>query len=387
MKHKLIVFLFTTLLSVGVLLPLVKLPVNAAQTITHREEYKIWRSYLMVYECLDESFTDPTAQQSEDDRIKKIFQENKRTNAGQGDFAGNRLDDRPGDYFLEDVLGLDSEKFGCGVKEDIYPALEVLGFGNGIEEFADYLNEGDFRAGGDEIKKDEVRKGLQSIVQEKGARLGLDQEADFQYWYFRSLFEADEDVGGCSGSLLNNREKDSSTPGTYYYVKSDGSIFPRTYANYNKGTTEHVEGMDEFMTRVMSDDKPTCVNIANQLTEARAQAFANWISTASDEVRAAQESETSSNSSIDPDGGEQRETCEETANSFFAWAACPLIGALNDTADWLFDFADSLLNIEAQKIYEDDGLRTVWGYFRVIATLALLAVGLVMVISQAVGGQ
>lgn len=81
------------------------------------------------------------------------------------------------------------------------------------------------------------------------------------------------------------------------------------------------------------------------------------------------------------------ETCEEELASPLAWIACPLIGAMQDSITFFFNIADELLNVDAQKFYGDTGLRQTWSYFRGIATFSLIAIALVMILSQAIGGN
>lgn len=80
------------------------------------------------------------------------------------------------------------------------------------------------------------------------------------------------------------------------------------------------------------------------------------------------------------------ESCEERMGIGAGWIVCSLIEALSSGMDKMLDQIDSMLNVDALGLNENDELRTVWSYFRAIATFALFAVGLVMVISQAIGG-
>lgn len=389
MKHKLIVFFVTSLLSFSLVAPLIPVKVHAQQTISPKEEYKIWRSYTLVKECLDDNFSDPTAESSEKDVLKKIFAEDKSTNAGGLLSFSDVIDDDPGKWFTESILGLDSADFGCGVEDDIYPALAALGFG-GIDEFAEFVNNDNFKEGG-RIQTEEgsaLENALKDLVKSKGVRLGLDKIADFQYWYFKSIFEAKESEGGCGGLFQNSPTNTNRLPGSFYVVNSGGEVVERSYANYSKdaeGDGSKLYSLDDVMTRVMDNGSPTCEEIAKEMTKERAEAFAEWRKNASTEALQAESSESAENQGSDD--GSQGPSCEESADSPLAWITCPLLAGVEEVVNWLFDFADSLLNIEAQQLYEDDGLRTAWSYFRVIATLGLLGVGLAMVISQIVGGN
>lgn len=87
------------------------------------------------------------------------------------------------------------------------------------------------------------------------------------------------------------------------------------------------------------------------------------------------------------DKQETAKSCEEQFGISSGWLVCSALELISNGIDALFGFADSLLNIDAQKLYDNPGLRTAWSYFRAIATFMLVAVGLVIIIGQAVGGS
>ena len=89
----------------------------------------------------------------------------------------------------------------------------------------------------------------------------------------------------------------------------------------------------------------------------------------------------------DQDEGEQPKTCEDNLNTVLAWIACPVLGAFNDIVNTIFSWVDGLLSVDGQEIRDSDELYEIWSYFRLIATFLLLAVGMFMVISQAIGGN
>jgi len=79
-------------------------------------------------------------------------------------------------------------------------------------------------------------------------------------------------------------------------------------------------------------------------------------------------------------------TCQEEFGISTGWIVCDLLEFVSSTIDKLFDAVDSLLSVDALALSSNTGLRTSWSYFRGIATFSLLAIGLVMVLSQAIGG-
>ncbi len=92
-----------------------------------------------------------------------------------------------------------------------------------------------------------------------------------------------------------------------------------------------------------------------------------------------------SNDSSGSGSGENAKSCEEQFGFSTGWIVCAALEIISNGIDVLFNFAESLLNIDAQKIYENKGLKTSWSYFRAIATFMLVAVGLVAIIGQAIG--
>ena len=86
--------------------------------------------------------------------------------------------------------------------------------------------------------------------------------------------------------------------------------------------------------------------------------------------------------------GENEESCEERMKLSAGWIVCSGLELLSSGMDTLFGYIDSLLNVNVIKLNasDDQGLYKSWSYFRGIATFMLFAVGLVMIIGQAVGG-
>jgi hypothetical protein len=97
------------------------------------------------------------------------------------------------------------------------------------------------------------------------------------------------------------------------------------------------------------------------------------------EGEASQEDEEAAGIQVEP-------SCEsENSIVILGWLLCGFINALDNGIQGLASIAENLLDINSQNIRNNDELRAVWSYFRAIATFLLLAVGLAMVISQAIG--
>lgn len=94
-----------------------------------------------------------------------------------------------------------------------------------------------------------------------------------------------------------------------------------------------------------------------------------------------------SGSLVDSDSKEGPKTCTEQFGISFGWVVCQALEAIGSTVEKIFNYVDGLLNIDAQVYYDNEQLKTVWSYFRNIATFLLIIVGLVMIASQAMGSK
>ncbi len=78
--------------------------------------------------------------------------------------------------------------------------------------------------------------------------------------------------------------------------------------------------------------------------------------------------------------------CEERAKLSSGWIVCSALELLSSGMDTLAGYVDDMLNVDVVKLDNDGGLRSSWSFFRAVATFMLVAIGLVMIISQAIGG-
>lgn len=77
-------------------------------------------------------------------------------------------------------------------------------------------------------------------------------------------------------------------------------------------------------------------------------------------------------------------TCESQNDGIIiGWLLCQVLSAVDDTVTKLLKTVDELLYV-SDTAFENEQLQDVWSYFRVLATFLLVAIGLVMVISQAI---
>lgn len=88
----------------------------------------------------------------------------------------------------------------------------------------------------------------------------------------------------------------------------------------------------------------------------------------------------------EPGAEEPPNNCEANNQDAFAWLFCGILDSLDTAVLAIFDIAENFLDIRAQDIRDNQELETTWSYFRSLASFMLLAIGLAMVISQALSG-
>lgn len=356
---------------------------NTANAATVAEEYTIWRSYRVVIDCLEDGSGGPNDINITDDVLNspqkvadEIFHKQRATDG----WGSNGFDVPPGDYYLQNVIDLNSNKMKCTVLEDIEPVLEALNFSS-VTAFGEAIvrNVPETSSGSRVYTREAIENALRDRIRDLGARPGLDRQLDFQYWYANEMFKT-----YCNGSFADNREGDGEKiSGEFYEVDiNDGSYEPaKKFANFNitgrDDSDNTIEGLDGYMTAVFDSRSPGCVEIAGWHTKERAEAYSNRVKANLD----SEDAETDTTGGVDA-----AVSCTEQFGISFGWVVCQMLEAIGSTVEKVFQFVDGLLNIDGQIINSNDQLRTVWSYFRAIATFLLIIVGLVMIISQAVGG-
>ncbi|HMS23257.1 MAG TPA: hypothetical protein PKB09_00415 [Candidatus Saccharibacteria bacterium] len=92
---------------------------------------------------------------------------------------------------------------------------------------------------------------------------------------------------------------------------------------------------------------------------------------------------------IDPGGGaadEDDPTCEDNFDFTGAWIVCMVLGIVDQTVDNMVNAIEDMLEVTRSEV-NDDGLKTAWSYFRNIASVLLVVIGLVMIIGQAISKE
>ena len=78
--------------------------------------------------------------------------------------------------------------------------------------------------------------------------------------------------------------------------------------------------------------------------------------------------------------------CEESFDFPGAWIVCLVLTTISGTVDKMVDAIADMLSVNRAEI-NDDGLKAAWSYFRNIASVLLVVIGLVMIIGQAVSKE
>ncbi len=86
--------------------------------------------------------------------------------------------------------------------------------------------------------------------------------------------------------------------------------------------------------------------------------------------------------------GDYKPSCEERTGLITGWIVCSAMELLSKGMDTVMDQVDNMLNVDVIEKNNASGgdLKKSWSSFRAIASFMLLAIGLVMILSQALGG-
>lgn len=371
-KHKLIGIIFPFVLFINIVFPLFGTPKAHADDTIIQDQYKIWRSYRVVMDCMNPNFSfNGNELSTNDSALDKMFDTGKQIATGD---------------MYNDLIGIDENFIDCDTNEDMKPVLKQLGYTD-ARDFGEAINKNQYKEGNKEsgdILRSKVENALQEIVNSKGSRLALDQQPDFQYWFANKLYRSNK--YGCDGVLNNEKTRDYSHERAegFWYVGSDAQVKKYTYANFNKDNEATIEGVDSYMTRTLNDTQPTCINIANWLTEARAKEYAEKVKANPEEAANVQ--------AVRDEATAEATSCETQNTGIMDWVLCGIINAIDniivgtDGNGGLLGAISDILYI-GPDLYNNPGLKVAWSYFRNIATLTLVLIGLVMVIGQAISKE
>ncbi len=245
-----------------------------------------------------------------------------------------------------------------------------------------------------------------------------------QYYFWSRVFRD----GRCDGNVYTDqatydaKPKDQRVDGPIYWVENN-AVVAKVGGGFKKLTNNEAyidlgpDYFDESNIRTMitqkapldinlvwysdanGDNKYTCTDIANKLKDrSLADAF---VALYAEKVAAANAPGATAQQIADGSGGgaieysnvlptddaaAEGQSCSEQMKSASGWIVCSILEIISKGVDTVMTIVDSMLNVDAQALYGDASLHQVWSYFRAVATFLLVGVGLVMVISQALGG-
>ncbi len=226
------------------------------------------------------------------------------------------------------------------------------------------------------------------------------------YYWFRAFDKL------CTGALSNNKEEfdkrttDKSSLGPYFMVNKRGEVEERKYAFFSVPQNKEVETLGMNYDSV--PDKPVisnsgsissspsfeAVNCADVAKHLKNRALADGYKALVDQLKGDCTENCDTESIVGdivatPEGeGENSESCEERMKLSAGWIICSGLELLSSGMDSLLGFIDDLLNVDVIKLDSSSNseLYQSWSYFRAIATFMLVAIGMIMVIGQAIGG-
>ncbi len=180
-------------------------------------------------------------------------------------------------------------------------------------------------------------------------------------------------------------------------MKIDGNLFHTFYTNPVLGSIGYIGlGADSFakITDENFDDRAfTFTAAGGETTEIevtnvnRAREFFGDPANGGDDNRRVPGNDNPIPADDDnADDEESEQTCEENFDFTGAWIVCMALGIIDQTVDNMVDAIADMLSVGRAEI-NDDGLKTAWSYFRNIASVLLVVIGLVMIIGQAVSKE
>lgn len=263
------------------------------------------------------------------------------------------------------VVDAENAQWICGTKSHAEEWFKLIGY-NSLKDFRDseYKSKDDNKLTA-KNGIDKLRSKIRGKINDARGKLPLRDE--HRYYIYLTSFEhcaegpksSANDISGHSITIDNFITKDGKKIGkAYFQVTEEDEI-----------SVGHGFGP--------ADGRLNCEELAAKLRDsALSSAYAAWVDANGGAPEVAGTDGT----------GDTQDSCEQRTLLSSGWIVCGLLELLSSGMDRMVGVIDDLLNVDATKIGNDTDLQTIWSYFRGIATFALVAVGLVMIISQAIGG-
>ncbi len=190
-------------------------------------------------------------------------------------------------------------------------------------------------------------------------------------------------IVGCSAvpaslniDQLNSSNKDFRT---IYIVDASGNANPVLYEIKKSAESNVTVGAG-----VTDDGKYTCNTLAMQINQYSIP-YSNKVKEALGNNQAIGDIGAVLTSQTKP----TKQSCGQKTKLWSGWIICAGMNLLSSGMDKILDQVDNMLNVDVveKDIANGGDLKKSWSSFRAIASFMLLAIGLVMILSQALGGD
>lgn len=350
------------------------LPAKAfAAELSLKDQYVLWRSYKIIDNCIKDS------------AYSKGAAPTTNSNEAIDYFFGTNVtpcEDNTGEFYNKQV-NLKGEKFTSYREADenkgINTVLKQLGF-NSIFDLVKALDKKIDDSGKSQLNKQDIINMLQDKVTSSGGRLDLFNKPDFQYWYWKQIYYGED----CRGVLSNEPkggEYNNTQDGSPYWFVDDNEPKDEpvkfTYANIKTDLGNEVTGLDSY--RVPNNGAPGCATVASYLTKDRATAYLETLK---------KNPKAGEGGVVPGSDANTEESCAQRTMLSAGWIVCSAMELLSSGMNAMMGYIEDMLNVDVANIDKENNgsLYKAWSSFRYIATLLLIGVAIVMILSQAIGG-
>lgn len=311
------------------------------------------------------------------------------------------------------VIEPDDGQIGCDDDADLALIVKQTGLFNDLNDFnalayptANCANDCDFIDKNNLPNTPNLDKALQDRVKQKGlAGPDLDPtklSPASQYALWNQIVTSAASVGGCGAKFTNDKTQWDAAPagkrtglgnGGVDVVGNDGVVVHYEYAVFDFDGQLKSDRIGLWGTGIPSDGGIPCQTaIANMSNNAKAFA-ARYVSKKADCVgKTTPECQgTQGGIGSTQNGGTNQQTEFEImcSQGGLSWIFCPVIVLIKKAVDAIDSQVTSLLTIDTTKYFGDNatgnGFKQVWQNIRNISVSLLLVIGLIMIISTAVG--
>ena len=179
-------------------------------------------------------------------------------------------------------------------------------------------------------------------------------------------------------------------------VDSDGKPKGYKYAIFkNESAKLSMFGPDPTTNSFRMSGVATCTKLVEHLAGENGQRMAKAVYeryqaalTANPDKKLGSNERTDANEETAAEAEGNKESCEERTKLSSGWIVCMTVELLSDKMDDFKKNIDELMDVDVASMNDSTtgNLKQSWGFFRILASFLLLAVGIVVIMSQAIGG-